>query len=477
MEDIYITENTNKKNGKRYKCPYCDKRDYKSELVDHIEKEHEDMIPEGYTAARIVFNIANKKERGTCVCGCGRETPWREDVWRYDRYATPQCKEKYSKEMKQRMVRVYGKEHLLNDPDMQEKMLSNRSISGTYKFTHGGSASYVGSYELKLLEFLDKVMGYRATDIETPGPIIEYYYLGEKHIWITDTYLIPYNLVFDAKDGGDNPNNREMKDYRAKQDAKEAAIIEQGKYNYIRLTNNNFSQLMLILAELKMQLMNYNEIKEPVVRIFESSIKDEDTIIDEYSAAIGGAMVGIKPEEYNTSKIVSYIPKNSFNVEYGVAKDENMEYTLTTDDKGNIKVKGRDFFKNECTHYCLYEYSKPLFTTKLRHKPTNIVEAATGKRILHPEQLIYDPDFKRVMTNEESNLMMQECFEATMMNSTKYPVLESSLLLNEFVMTYQDDNGYFIENVASGLRSKSFESLDEISDELIHYISKGKLLG
>ena len=69
MEDIYITENTNKKNGKRYKCPYCDKRDYKSELVDHIEKEHEDMIPEGYTAARIVFNIANKKERGTCVFG------------------------------------------------------------------------------------------------------------------------------------------------------------------------------------------------------------------------------------------------------------------------------------------------------------------------------------------------------------------------------------------------------------------------
>ena len=221
---MYITENTKKSKGKRYKCPFCDKRDYKEELVNHIEKEHESLIPADSTAARLVFNIANKKDHGTCVCGCGRETAWREDLWRYDRYATPQCKEKYSKEMKQRMVNKYGKEYLLDDPEMQNKMLAGRSISGVYKFSSSGQMNYVGSYERKFLEFCDKVMNYKSYDIEQPGPTIEYVFEGKKHIWITDFYIPSANLVLDIKDGGENPNTRDMKTYRLKQNAKEAAL-------------------------------------------------------------------------------------------------------------------------------------------------------------------------------------------------------------------------------------------------------------
>ena len=282
ITQFILTEST--KTERKYKCPFCDYRGIKTKLVTHVEKQHKDMIPENYTAARVVFNMINKKDYGVCVCGCGRETPWREDVWRYDRYATEECKKRYSAEMKQRMVKKYGKEHLLNDPEVQEKMLNNRSISGTYKFTHGGEVSYVGSYEKKLLEFLDKVMGYKAIDVESPGPTIEYEYNGKKHFWITDQYLVPCNLVFDCKDGGDNPNNRDMKEYREKQITKEAAIKKQGKYNYIRLTNNDFAQLMLVLVTIKEQLMNTdNRDFEPVVKIFESTImessyKDYDDI-------------------------------------------------------------------------------------------------------------------------------------------------------------------------------------------------------
>lgn len=272
MQEYFITEAVKNSKGKKYKCPYCDHRDYKEPLVKHIDKEHKIMIPKGFTSARLVFNIANKKDHGTCVCGCGKETAWREDLWRYDRYATDKCKEKYSKEMKQRMVKIYGKEHLLNDADMQNKMLSGRSISGVYKFSTGGKKEYVGTYEEKFLEFCDKVLNLRCSDIEQPGPVIEYKWNDETHFWITDYYIPAFNLVLDIKDGGSNPNTRDMEDYRAKQNAKESAIANTGKYNYLRLTDNNFAQLMLIMAELKLRMIDDNSSEyEPIISINEAT--------------------------------------------------------------------------------------------------------------------------------------------------------------------------------------------------------------
>ena len=223
---------------KKYKCPYCDKRDTRIHLVSHIEKKHSEMIPKGYTATRIVFNTINKKEHGVCVI-CGKETEWDENKARYNRFCGSKvCHDKYVK-IAHKNTNIEAK---LRDPEFQQKMLAGRSISGKYKFTDGGMVSYTGSYEKQLLEFLDKVLNVKSYDIESPGPTIPYTFNGEEHFWITDQRYIPYNLVFDVKDGGDNPNRREMPEYRAKQIAKESAIKKQGKYNYIRLTNNNKDQ-------------------------------------------------------------------------------------------------------------------------------------------------------------------------------------------------------------------------------------------
>ena len=129
-------------NERKYKCPYCEERKTKVDLVHHIDRKHEEMIPENYTASRVVFNMINKKECGHCV-NCGKETKWNENTWKYNRYCSEKCLQDYSKMMKQRMKKVYGKEHLLNDPNVQEKMLKNRSISGTYKFKDGGKRFYM----------------------------------------------------------------------------------------------------------------------------------------------------------------------------------------------------------------------------------------------------------------------------------------------------------------------------------------------
>jgi len=300
-EEEYIEESNNKKE-RLYKCPYCNIRKPRAKLPYHIDKYHSELVPEKMTSAQIVFNTINKKDHGTCSI-CGKETRWREDVWHYDRFCSSKCKDTYVKTMKQRMINKYGTPHLLNDMEQQEKMLSKRSISGEYKFKDGGIRTYCGSYERKLLEFYDQVLNVKSDDIMTPGPIIEYEWNGATHKFITDLYYIPANLVHDVKDGGDNPNTRPMQDYRDKQIAKEKAIMELGKFNYIRLTNNDFKQLMLMLADLKERMMDDNHT--PIFNI------NEYMAMSSVNPMIGANnQYYIIPTEFNGSFTGTYISKD-----------------------------------------------------------------------------------------------------------------------------------------------------------------------
>ena len=289
------------KNSKKYKCPYCDYRNFRSNLIDHVEDDHEDMIPKNYTPARVVYNSINKKVNGSCMI-CHKETKWDEKKQRYNTLCeNPKCRKEYIEIVRSRMVKKYGTYNLLKDPNFQKKMLENRSISGKYKFEDGGSVGYVGSYEKKFLEFMDKFLHIKSYDIISPGPNIPYMYKGKEHVWITDYIYEPYNLVFDIKDGGDNPNTRDMKEYREKQIAKEKAIAEYGDYNYIRLTDNNFEQLISIFMELKEKVD-----EEPIIRINESvnelhiiSSKEDDNMIQE------GLLFDQKDIYYNKDKFDS----------------------------------------------------------------------------------------------------------------------------------------------------------------------------
>ena len=258
------------KTEKRYKCPYCDFRGSKNDLTVHIEDHHEEMIPKGFTAARVVFNYIYRKTSGICVV-CKRPTEWNDDRGKYERLCgRKQCAEALHNSFVKNMIKVFGKPTLLDDPEHQEKMLANRGISGKYKFEDGGVHIYTGTYEKKLLEFLDKVMHYKSSEILSPGPVFEYEFEGKKLKWITDLYIIPYNLIIEVKDGGSNPNNRSMPSYRAKQDAKETMLTSMGKFNYLRLTDNNFEQLIDTLAEMKMQMIDDSaEDKKVVININE----------------------------------------------------------------------------------------------------------------------------------------------------------------------------------------------------------------
>jgi ribosomal protein S18 acetylase RimI-like enzyme len=264
--------------AKKYKCPYCNEKLIRKDLINHINKEHKELIPQNYTSARVVYNLVNKVDHGTCRV-CKKPTKWSEKTGRYEVLcANPKCKQHMRDEYKKNMLRVRGTYNILNDPEQQKKMLANRSISGKYKFSDGGIHTYTGTYEQKCLEFMDVVMQIPSKDILSPGPTLEYLYKGEKHFYITDFYYIPYNLIIEVKDGGNNPNTKispGMKSSREKTIEKEHIITDRGEYNYIRLTDNNFSQLIEVFMLIKDKLLNGDDSK--TIRINESQ-----SIIESY---------------------------------------------------------------------------------------------------------------------------------------------------------------------------------------------------
>ena len=334
-----------------YKCPYCTRRFTREDLVLHVQDEHEDMIPEGFTPFRLVFNYVNKKPlsyHGKCT-ECGGPTPWDENKGRYDRQCEKKaCKESYVKKFEENMMRTRGVTRISATEEGQKQMLANRKISGTYVMSDGAKKTYTGSYELKALEFMDKVMHIKSSDILCPGPILEYSFEGKTHIYITDFYYQPYNLIIEVKDGGDNPNKRNMPEYRAKQIAKEQFIIKHTNYNYLRLTNNDFSQLLAVFANLKMQMVE--NTGERVIHVNENKF-----LTEMMNALNSGKVVGLKDSD---AYIVNYMQNNVFSddtynnaYKVGISNSVRLDNIFGPDENGKFNkidestIKIADFYK------------------------------------------------------------------------------------------------------------------------------------
>lgn len=289
MQSIILAEsvvaNTAKSTyQKKYKCPYCDKRFVRAKLHIHIQNEHEDLIPEGYTALRVAFNTINNKTEGHCIM-CGAVTDWNEDKGRYERLCNnPKCHEAYKKMVAERTKKKYGTERLQTDPEyaeyVQRKALAGRKMHGEYKFADGGVIEYFGSYEKKFLQFMDQIMHCKSEDILAPAPSIKYMYNGEQHLYIPDFYYIPYNLIIEIKDGGSNPNNHPHRtgEDELKLRCKEEAIRQLNEFSYVRVVNNDFSQVLSIMAVLKYNMAH--RYKDPVIKVNESMLLEIASTVD-----------------------------------------------------------------------------------------------------------------------------------------------------------------------------------------------------
>ena len=460
MDDVIIINESS--NGRKYKCPYCDERRTKEDLISHILDEHDEMIPEGYTPARLVFNVINKKDHGSCII-CRKETRWDEDKCRYNRLCdNPSCKKEYTR----RAHMNTNIEEKMRDPEFQAKMLAGRSISGKYKFQDGGLVDYVGSYEKKFLEFMDKVLHVQSIDIQSPGPSIYYKFNGEDHFWITDFCYKPFNLVFDIKDGGSNPNTREMPEYRAKQKAKEAAIKDQGRFNYIRLTDNNFEQLISIMLDLKMQLNEQDH--KPIIRINETCAAimtalpnrtDNDVYIVNYQQN----MVFAKPEKEYNQAVCKGDMIEMFSVVDG--KLSKIPFEEAMESWGNVHMY-RYIGENKI------DYNELLF---LAQEETDFYSLLADKPCCSTLDVMSDSDFEEVIPLTEQINAIDRILRNTILEDKSISIHgeelsipsielvdESEALNKDGVGVFRDINGVFLADKNIKLRTASYESYNDI---------------
>lgn len=512
--------------ARKYKCPFCNKTYERQKLSTHISNVHEDMIDDEheYTADRIVFDICNNKEpvgNGHSNCRiCKKPTKWNPKLNRYDAYCSNECKQKAREMYKENMLRVRGAYNLLSDPEWQEnKMLANRKISDKYRWSDGTYKTYVGSYERKFLEFCDNVLDIDSSDLITPGPKIEYEYEGEKHVWITDAIYLPYKLVFDIKDGGDNKNNREMKSYREKQIMKEKFITDQGQYNYIRLTNNEFDQLLQIFAELKMMYleMDGDSIKT-ISRIHETP----------GSAAIMGALPRqgatdfvMPPGECQRNIFVTSFEKDdNSNIEfdsildsvekkkekrhrgYVVSNDIVSEYVLYVEDNYIHKIRSNTILDDD-TNVSIYKYTGDDYSDKLMEIYTAYKEnkevdddyfillLTEFSDILSQDQLRYSKYLSEVnlgivdeMVNtikESAEYYKEMYLNHNMIDTTRFPILDPIKnqyckgLLEDYtdkgVNIFEDIKGrYFVYNESKVKHSKFVDNIENITRDMINSV-------
>lgn len=257
-----------------YKCPECGMK-YKSlgAWGNHMENIHPDSIPEGFSISRYFYFTLTGKTRGKCI-QCGNDTDWSEASQKYNRYCNnPKCKQEYIKLAKGRMVAKHGKEHLLNDPTIQRKMVAARKISGYYKFSDGsGSVGYVGSYEKDFLMMLDKFMGFKAQEIIAPSPNNYYYeYDGKSHFYIPDFFIPNLNLEIEIKQNT-STHPKILKVDKVKEQLKDEVLLSNPKINYIKIVDKDYKGFFEYLLSLKEMVDDTSDNKKTTKNI-ESAIE------------------------------------------------------------------------------------------------------------------------------------------------------------------------------------------------------------
>ena len=310
---------------KQIKCPACGEKFTKLDgLHDHIEEEHSELIPEGYTAQRFIYYNKTGKTHGSCVI-CKKDTEWNETTGKYKRFCNnPKCKEEYREIFKQRMTGKYGKTTLLNEPEQQKKMLAHRHISGEYKWTDGTFKTYTGSYELDFLRFLDLFMNMDSDDVITPSPHTYYYiYEGEKKFYIPDVYIPSLNLEIEIKDGGNNPNmhGKIQAVDKVKEKLKDEVLNTTKGIDYIKIVNKEYDAFFEYLVKKKDEVAGAKNVRISGVM--------ENTVVTEGSFDYKKACMNAPIEE---SEELNRILYNAYeNGSIGVATDWHLfEYDEDT---------------------------------------------------------------------------------------------------------------------------------------------------
>ena len=231
------------------RCPFCIKIfDDKHKYCHHITSVHNDQVPEDAEPLEFAYSLLVHKPMGrVCVMCRQNKVAFNQQTLKYDRICSnPQCKEEYVKMMKARMVKVHGQEHLLNDADMQRKMLYNHPNARDFIWDDEHKFRIIGTYEEDFLKKL-RSLGWSPNDVIAPSPN-NYWYTwkdGTLHLYIPDFYIPSLSLEVEIKESDNHHPRMEhareierLKDQRLKAEEKKTNI------HYIKIVDTNYDEFI-----------------------------------------------------------------------------------------------------------------------------------------------------------------------------------------------------------------------------------------
>jgi len=236
------------------KCPICYEKivNGRENMCLHLDKEHSDVIPIGQPTGEFLYLSEHNGQPRKCMI-CKKGTTWNSKTNKYNAFCSDRCKQEYVKLAHARVKKVYGTDNLLNDPEVQKKMLANRKISGRYLHSDGGILTYTGSFEEDFCEMMDKFLQFPSTDIIMPSPhVYEYIYEKNKHFYIPDIFIPSILLEIEIKDGGDRPNmHHKIQDVdKVKERLKDEVMINQKDFHYIKVENKDYTEFFKLITKL-----------------------------------------------------------------------------------------------------------------------------------------------------------------------------------------------------------------------------------
>lgn len=246
---------------KIYRCQHCKynvavnknvkgTKSAKHKMGEHYETKHKELIPPDMTGYQWFYFLLTKKDHGSCVI-CHNNTDFNEETMKYSRFCNnPLCKQKYKEERDKRMIQKYGKTTLLDDPEMQKKMQAGRKIGGVYSWSDNKTKfTYLSSYELDFLKFLDKELHWPASDLLSPSPhTYKYEYKDKSHFYMPDFFIPSLNLEIEIKDDGSALNiNQESREKDVIKDDLMKSL--SNLVDYIKIINKDYTKFIELIKE------------------------------------------------------------------------------------------------------------------------------------------------------------------------------------------------------------------------------------
>lgn len=253
---------------KKYKCPFCVKVfKQPDQLYSHVESFHKENIDDERSVKQIVYDETHPGDHLCQICKINK-CVWNEKTGRYSTLCSnPACREEARRRFRENYKKKNGKEHTLNDPEIQKEMMKRRKTSGIYRFKDGRVLPYISSYEEDFLKFVDLSLGLTVDEIKECPFVFFYKYEDEKHFYIPDYYIEPLDLIVEIKADSDVTHPKILAIDKEKEKLKEEAVKKDGTHNYIKICDKEYESFVTLYEMLKNETVTQNPSREKIVLI------------------------------------------------------------------------------------------------------------------------------------------------------------------------------------------------------------------